>query len=94
MACSIQRQNQIVESAKVEYKRLAALKEQGYEEDLENGILDIQEAMDNMRAVIYKKPQNIVESEVQVVDEMFINELNKNNPKDGKVKIQVLSVVS
>ena len=93
MACNIEKQNQIIEAAKVEYKRLAALKEQGYEEDLENGILDIQEAMDNMRAIAYKKPQNIVVSEVQQVDEMFINELNNNNPKDGKVKIQILSGV-
>ena len=93
MACSIEKQNQIIEAAKVEYKRLAALKEQGYEEYLENGILDIQEAIDNMRAIAYKKPQNIVVSEVQQVDEMFINELNRNNPKDGKVKIQILSGV-
>lgn len=93
MKCSIDKQKQLIEAAKIEYRRLEDLQKQGYEEDLENGILDIQEAMNNMRAIIYKKPENIVVSEVQQVDEMFINELNRNNPKDGKVKIQILSGV-
>ena len=93
MACSIQRQKQIVEAAKVEYKRLAALRNQGYDSDLENDIYDISETMNNMRAIIYKKPENIVESEVTPIDEMFINELNSNNPKDNKVDIKVLSGV-
>ena len=93
MACSIEEQNALVEAAKSEYKRLADLKNQGYEQDLENNIYDIEEAMNNMRAVIYRKPENIVESEVQVIDEMFINELNRNNPKVGKAKITILSGV-
>lgn len=93
MACSIERQKQIVEAAKVEYKRLAALRDQGYDSDLENDIYDIEEAMNNMRAVVYKKPENIVESEVTPIDEMFINDLNSNNPKDGKANIKVLSGV-
>ena len=76
MACSIQRQKQIVEAAASEYKRLAALRDQGYDSDLENDIYDIEEAMNNMRAIAYKKPENIVESEVTPIDEMFINELN------------------
>lgn len=90
MKCSIAKQNQIREAAKVEYKRLAALKEQGFEEDLENGIQDIQESMDNMRAIIYKKPQNIVQSEYTRLDDSLITELNNNNPKLGKVKIHVV----
>ena len=93
MACSVQRQKQIVEAAASEYKRLAALRDQGYDSDLENDIYDIVEAMNNMRAIIYKKPENIVESEVTPIDEMFINELNSNNPKDGKANIKVLSGV-
>lgn len=91
MKCSIARQKQIVESAKAEYKRLTDLQKQGFEDNLENDILDIQEAMDNMRAIIYRKPENIVESEPESVDEMFINKLNSNNPKDGKVKLMILS---
>src|SRR5574344_184459 len=93
MACSIERQKQIVEAAKSEYKRLAQLQKQGYDSDLENGIYDIAEAMNNMRAIVYKKPENIVESEVTPIDEIFINELNNNKPKDGKVNIEVLSGV-
>ena len=93
MACSVQRQKQIVEAAASEYKRLAALKDQGYDSDLENDIYDIAEAMNNMRAIAYKKLENIVESEVTPIDEMFINELNSNNPKDGKANIEVLSGV-
>ena len=91
MACSLERQKQIVEAAKSEYKRLAELQKQGYDSDLENSIYDIQEAMNNMRAIIYKKPENIVQTEVTSIDESFINELNNNTPKDGKVKIQILS---
>ena len=93
MACSVQRQKQIVEAAKSEYKRLAELQKQGYDSDLENDIYDIEEAMNNMRAIAYKKPENIVESEITPIDEMFINELNSNNPKDNKVNIKVLSGV-
>lgn len=93
MACSIERQKQIIEAAASEYKRLAALRKQGYDSDLENDIYDIEEAMNNMRAIVYKKPENIVESEVTPIDETFINELNNNTPKDGKVNIEVLSGV-
>jgi hypothetical protein len=93
MVCSIQQQKQIVEAAKVEYKRLADLQKQGFEDDLENNILDIQEAMDNMRAIIYRKPENIVQTNYETVDSMFINELNNNNPKDNKVNIKVLNGV-
>ena len=93
MACSIERQKQIVEAAKSEYKRLAQLQKQGYEEDLENDIYDIAEAMNNMRAIVYKKPENIVESEVTPIDESFINDLNNNKPKDGKASIQIISGV-
>ena len=91
MACSIERQKQIREAAAREYKRLAALRKQGYDSDLENDIYDIEEAMDNMRAIAYKKPDNIVESEVTPIDQTFINELNKNKPKDGKANIQIMS---
>ena len=93
MACSIERQKQIVEAAKSEYKRLAQLQKQGYDSDLENDIYDIAEAMNNMRAIIYKKPENIVESEVTPIDETFINELNNNKPKDGKANIQIMNIM-
>ena len=93
MACSIERQKQIVEAAKSEYKRLAQLQKQGYDSDLENDIYDIAESMNNMRAIAYRKPENIVQAEVRPIDQMFINELNNNKPKDGKVNIEVLSGV-
>lgn len=93
MACSIERQKQIREAAASEYKRLAALREQGYDSDLENDIYDIEEAMNNMRAIVYKKPENIVQAEPEPIDQVFINELNRNNPKDGKAKITILSGV-
>ena len=93
MACSVERQKQIVEAAKSEYKRLAELQKQGYDSDLENDIYDIQEALNNMRAIAYRKPENIVQAEVTPIDQMFINELNNNKPKDGKVSIQIMSGV-
>lgn len=93
MACSIERQKQIREAAASEYKRLVTLREQGYDSDLENDIYDIEEAMNNMRAIVYKKPENIVQAEPEPIDQVFINELNRNNPKDGKAKITILSGV-
>ena len=59
MRCSIEKHQQLVDAAKIEYRRLVELQKHGYEEDLENNILDIQEAMDNMRAVMQRKPEKI-----------------------------------
>jgi hypothetical protein len=94
MACSKEKQKQLVEAAKLEYKRLADMQKQGYEEDLENDVLDIQESMDNLRAVIYKKPERIVVSEPKQLDAGWINELNTNKPKlDNKVPITIVGGV-
>lgn len=89
MACSIEKQKQLIEAAKIEYRRLADLKKQGYEEDIENGIEDIAEAMSNMHAIILKKPEKIKYK--KSVDEMQVNALNNNKPKDGNKPITVVS---
>lgn len=89
MACDVVRMRQLIEVAKKEYRRLADLKSQGYEQDLDSGILDIDEAMREMHAIAQKRPDKLLERES--VDSMFINELNNNRPKDGKKPITVIS---
>lgn len=89
MACSIEKQKQLIEAAKVEYKRLADMQKQGYDEDLDNGIVDIAEAMSNMRAIMQRKPENITMS--KAVDEAVVNKLNSNKPMVGKAPITVVS---
>ncbi len=93
MGCNKERQQQLVEAAKIEYRRLAELMRQGYEEDLENDILDIQEAANNMRAVIYKKPERIIVSESKQLSAGWISELNANNPKINNTKIKIVNGV-
>jgi len=82
MACSIEKQNQIKEAAKIEYKRLAALRDEGYDSDLENDVYDIAEALDNMRAIIYGKVENINVKDVEGTGDL-LSRMLKANGDDG-----------
>jgi len=82
MACSIEKQNQIKEAAKIEYKRLAALRDLGYDSDLDNGIYDINEALDNMRAIVYSKVENVNVKDVESTGDLLSSML-KANGDDG-----------
>ena len=86
MRCSIEKHQQLVDAAKIEYRRLAELQKQGYEEDLDNDILDIQEAMDNMRAVMQRKPEKIKVTQPTQKLEM-LNAMIKANGNDGSLAL-------
>lgn len=103
MGCSIKERAQLKEVARVEYSRLKDLSAQGYTEDIENGIPDIEAAIENMQAIINGKPEKIVDTG-EKIDTDTVFELNMNAPKvngrpvvilggtrfeDGKVKYEV-----
>lgn len=78
MACSIEEQKQLVEAAKVEYKRLADLQSQGYDVDEDNGILDIESAMKDMHAIIQRRPDKLDAFKGNDKPELLANMLKAN----------------
>jgi len=91
MGCSLIERKQLVEAAKKQYIRLRDLKDQGYDEDVEEGVLDIDIALKDLHAIIQERPDKI--SVREPIDSVFINELNNNNPKDGKKPLTIVSGV-
>ncbi len=90
MACSTIKQKQLKEAALNEYKRLAALAAEGKEDDLDNGIASIADAMKAMRDIVngnpyYKEPVAVA------VDTGKIIALNREKPKIGKVPVEIVS---
>ena len=90
MACSTIEQKQLKEAALNEYKRLAALAAEGKEDDLDNGIASIADAMKAMRDIVngnpyYKEPVAVA------VDTGKIIVLNTEKPKIGKVPVEIVS---
>ena len=78
MACSIEEQKQLVEAAKVEYKRLADLQSQGYDVDEDNGILDIESAMKDMHAIIQRRPDKLDAFKGTDKPDLLVNMLKAN----------------
>ena len=78
MSCSVEEQKQLVEAAKVEYKRLADLQSQGYDVDEDNGILDIESAMKDMHAIIQRRPDKLDAFKGTDKPELLANMLKAN----------------
>jgi hypothetical protein len=94
MKCSIAKQNELKEAAKLEYKRLAELYKDGVEDDLGSDVLDIESTLDNLKAIIQSKPEKIKVVKPKQLTAGWISELNRNAPKlDNKVPIQIVSGV-
>lgn len=83
MACSIERHESIIGAAKLERDRVKALLDQGYIEDEVNDIPDLQEAYNNMQAIISKNIESIskIKDPGRAVSNEALTELNMNNPR-------------
>lgn len=90
MACSITKQKQIKEAARIEYSRLEDLLSQGYVADDLNGIPDIKAAMENMSAIESEKIEKVVDTG-ELISEEVILELNMNSPRVGGKPIHIVS---
>ena len=92
MGCSITERRHLAEVARTEYKRLRDLASQGYTEDAENGIYDIEEAMENMKAIIYNRPE-LMSDPGEAISTDIINTLNNNNPRRRNAPVTVVNGV-
>ena len=83
MACSIERHESIIGAAKLERDRIKNLLDQGYTEDEVNDIPDLQEAYNNMQAIISKNIDEIskIKDPGKAVSNDVLTELNLNNPR-------------
>lgn len=91
MACSIKEQEDIRKQAASEYKRLAKMQEQGYTEDLENDVYDIDQTMSNLKAIVNRKPENIqfdeADTESHTVETNLLKAMLQSNGNDGTLAL-------
>jgi len=80
----------LIKQAREEYYRLEDLKEQGYTEDLDNMIGNIDEAMEVMKAIVDKEPDLVREISTKVSEDA-INTLNSNRPRVKNAPVTVVS---